>query len=847
MCPDPYRAPIHPPSVRTPMRTFRLLVLAPAVLVSALASGRLRAEPAGELIVGLAPPRPGITASAQRARFAERMSALGLVARGTLADGLGLAGGASLARPGALGARPNPFDLDPGRVWRVAARDSIAALAAVASLARDPEVEWVEPDLVREIAAIAADARVASAPAAPALEPGFPSDPHFRDTRQWWLWNAGPGSAYNGTARADIHALEAWNITTGSNDLRLAIADTGVDPNHPEYQCVMPDGSMRLERGLNVTLDPSPSFADSFAHGVTVAGVFAARTNEGWHIADSLGVAGICGGNGRDNFGCHLIPIKIAPGHSGSASSFDIARAMVYSVECGARAMNLSFAGSGASRVERLAMYYAITRGCVVSAAAGNQGFSANPQYPAAYAAEGLGIQTGATDFNDRRATFSSYGPGLDLVAPGTYIWSTYLTYPHPISGVPGRGYNRDSGTSYAAPMTTGAVGLLAAARPELQDTDFQHILRESADDVGDPGVDQKTGWGRLNAARALEAVRPAIGIWHDEVLGRVALTGRTDTLVLTESGPGTFDRYREWHQATELEVLATVAIPDSFLDSIRIWPRVGGTMTVRGDFRIPYFTPWAEVASRDEHSFTLRGFLYRQSDATCNPCGDDAYLPLPPDQARFGFTVLGRVDRAPSVAVTAPRADQRLGPGDTLAVAFEARDPDRVSATEVWLDCEGRSPVRLARERGDATSVRIVIPCVGEGGGRAKLRVRALDEHGPRHDQGEAAVPVAIAPGPCAQSAAQSPARLRVAPNPFGTRARIEAAGPGRVEIADASGRRVRGATLGEGGFDWDGRDDRGRALRPGLYFVRYEGAAGRAVVKLVKLDDRAVPALNP
>jgi len=809
------------------MRTFPLFVIAPALLLLSLAGAPLRADPASELVVGLAPPRPGVGAAARGVRFAERLSALGLAARGTLADGLGLAPAL------AAGGSANPFDLDPARVWRVAARDSVAALAAAVALGQDPEVEWVEPNFAREIAA---------------LEPGFPSDPHFRDTRQWWLRNAGPGSAYNGTAGADIHALEAWAVTTGSNDLRLAIADTGVDPNHPEYQCVMPDGSMRLERGINVTLDPSPSFADSFGHGVTVAGVFAARTNEGWHIADSLGVAGICGGNGRDNFGCHLIPIKITRGRGGESSSFDIARAMVYATSCGARAMNLSFAGDGVSRIERMGMYYAITRGCVVSAAAGNQGFlfGTKPQYPAAYAAEGLGIQSGATDFNDRRALFSSYGLGLDLVAPGVTIWSTYLTYPHPISGAPGKGYNRDSGTSYAAPMITGAVGLLAALRPELQDTDFQHILRETADDVGDPGVDQKTGWGRLNLARALQAVRPAVGIWHDEVLGTVAATGPTDTLILTESGPGTFDRYRQWHDATEFEVLATVAIPDSFLDSIQVWPRVGGTMTVRGNFRIPYFTPWAEVASREARSFTLRGFVYRQSEATCRPCGDDAWLPLPPDQARLGFTVLGRVDRAPSVALTAPRAEQRLTPGDTLAVAFEARDPDQVSATEVWLDCEGGTPLRLARERGDATGATVVIPCVGEAGGRARLRVRALDEHGPRHDEGEAAVPVAIAPGPCTQNVTR-PARLRVTPNPFGARARIEAAGPGRVEIADASGRRVRAATLDEGAFEWDGLDDRGRALRPGLYFVRYQGAAGRAVVKLVKLDAGAFRALNP
>ena len=714
------------------MRSFVLTIAAPALLASALA-GPLRAD-TGELIIGMAPPRPGTAAAADRARFAQRLSALGLVSRGTLADGLGLTTASTRATVSS-GARPNPFDLDPTRVWRVQARDSLGALAVVAPLSQDPAVEWIELNQWREITALPPGE-------AAALDPGFPNDPIFRDTRQWWQHNAGPGSAYNGVLGADIHALEAWNITTGSNDLRLAIADTGVDPNHPEYQCVMPDGSMRLEKGRNVTLEPSPSFADSFGHGVTVAGVFAARTNDGWHIADSLGVAGICGGDGHGNFGCHLVPIKISPGHTGNATSFDIARAMVYSVECGARAMNLSYAGDGPSRVERLGMYYAITRGCVVSAASGNQGFLFGPkaQYPAAYSAEGLCIQTGATDNRDRRASFSSYGPGLDLVAPGVTIWSTYLTYPHPISGAPGKGYNRDSGTSYAAPMTTGAIGLLAAARPELIDTDFQHILRESADDIGDPGVDAKTGWGRMNLGRALAAVAPGIGIWHDEVLGRVTRVGATDTLALTESGPGTFDRFRQWRDATVLEVTATIAIPDSFLGPVRIWPRVGGTMTVRGDFRIPYFTPFAEIVAQDERSFTLRGYIYRQSDATCAPCGDDAYLPLPPDQARFGFTVMGPVSHA---AATPSKA---------------------------------------------------------------------------------------------------APALVRISPNPMSISARIEAAGAGHVEIADMSGRRVRAVTLARGAtFEWDGRDASGHGLPPGLYFVSYRGAAGRSIVKVMKLDSGA------
>src|SRR5439155_15884946 len=224
-----------------------------------------------------------------------------------------------------------------------------------------------------------------------------------------------------------------------------------------------------------------------FGHGTLVAGVMAARTGDGPHF-DSLGIAGVCGGDGRANAGCRIVPIKIAPGRSGSATSFDIARAIRYATAVGARAVNLSFAGAGESAIERAALYDAVTRGCIVVAASGNRG-SAAPQYPAACAADGLCIAVGASDESDRRCAFSSFGPGLDLLAPGTDIWTTFMTYAS-AAGAHYPGYVAAAGTSFAAPFVSGTVGLLAAARPELIDTDFQRLIRESAHDLGAPGPD---------------------------------------------------------------------------------------------------------------------------------------------------------------------------------------------------------------------------------------------------------------------------------------------------------------------------------------------------------------------
>jgi subtilisin family serine protease len=602
------------------------------VLLALLTATPLGADPARELIVHLA-RRPAATArAAHEARLAERWRPLPIKVLRRLDDGL----------PARSAAAPGPFDLDPSRVLLVAAPDGATAATAAEALRVDPDVLWVEPNRVRVPAL---------------LPPGFPSDPLFTDTRQWGLMNLGAQGVMGGVAGADIHARDAWALSVGSGAVRLAVADTGVDPGHPELQAPLDGGGWRIELGVNVTGEPGHAYADTFGHGTPVAGVLAARTHEGARF-DSLGMAGVCGGDGAANPGGRLVPIKVTPGRSGGASSFDIARAMLYATEVGARAMNLSFAGSGPSRLERLAMLHAITHGCVVVAAAGNHGYANGdqPQYPAAYAADQVGIQVGASDPWDRRPSWSSYGPGLDVVAPGVDIWSCIMTYPIP-DRPPHPPYLALSGTSFAAPFVTGTVGLLAARRPDLMDTDFQHLVRESADDVGAPGRDPETGWGRLNAAAALAAADPSLGLWHDEVAGQTFTSAGFDTLVLGEPGPGALERVPRPLRVERIAVTATVVIPDSFAGAPRVWPRVGGTFTGRGDTRAPYWTPWAEVVARDQRSFTLRGFLFRAADPACPACADEPWLPFPWDQARFGFTALGPVRGSPlGIERPAPR-----------------------------------------------------------------------------------------------------------------------------------------------------------------------------------------------
>jgi hypothetical protein len=211
------------------------------------------------------------------------------------------------------------------------------------------------------------------------------------------------------------------------------------------------------------------------------------------------------------------------------------------------------------------------------------------------------------------------------------------MTYPSAAGGV-ANGYCVASGTSFAAPFVTGAVGLLAAARPELADADFQHLLRAGAADLGAPGPDSLCGAGRLDLASALVIVRHGIAIWHDEAPATTIRSTGIDTLAIAEDG-GLLGHFHGVTLAERYEVQARVVLPDSFADLADVWPRVSGTSTVRGAFRTSYLTPWAEVVDRDARGFTLRGHVFHALGAV-DP--GDAWIPVPPDQARFGFTVLG-------------------------------------------------------------------------------------------------------------------------------------------------------------------------------------------------------------
>lgn len=284
----------------------------------------------------------------------------------------------------------------------------------------------------------------------------IPDDPRFGD--QWAL--------------GKIEAPDAWEVITGTNDVVIAIIDTGIDYNHLDLD----DG--RYVGGYDFINDDDDPMDDE-GHGTHVTGIATADTNNG------VGIAGLA-------WNSLVMGVKVLDA-DGSGSHFDVAQGIKYAADNGAHVANLSLGGPFPSLTLEEAMQYAYDAGVVMACAAGNShGYGVS--YPAAYDQYCLGVA--ATDDSDERAVFSSYGPEVDVAAPGVDILSTT-----------GGDYESWDGTSMATPHVAGLAALILAHDPELSVDQVFAAIRDSADDVNAgtlPGEDDYLGTGRINAYRAL-------------------------------------------------------------------------------------------------------------------------------------------------------------------------------------------------------------------------------------------------------------------------------------------------------------------------------------------------------
>lgn len=309
----------------------------------------------------------------------------------------------------------------------------------VSALQREPAVRYSQPNYIYKLF-------------------GKPNDPQY--SRQWGMQK--------------INFDQGWSLVKPGSKVTVAILDTGVDVNHPDLK-------NRLVPGTN-TVNPLKSTRDDVGHGTHVAGIAGAGINNGQGIAGVAGFPNI-----------KIMPVKVFDG-SGGGSDISISDGIIWAADHGARVMNMSFGSYYQSDVLNEAIDYAYKKGVVMVAAAGNWA-SQDISYPAAISKV---MAVSATDKDNKLADFSSYGPMIDVCAPGDKIYSTFW------DPYKGSTYSEMSGTSMASPMVAGLAALLLAKNPKLTNDEVRQIIEASATDLGDPGWDPKFGHGMINVAKAL-------------------------------------------------------------------------------------------------------------------------------------------------------------------------------------------------------------------------------------------------------------------------------------------------------------------------------------------------------
>jgi subtilisin family serine protease len=304
----------------------------------------------------------------------------------------------------------------------------------------------------------------------------------------------------------------AVNPATGLRDCSQPISYNGLDDDENGYvdDC----------RGWNFAQPAGRDPMDGNGHGSAVAGIVAATTNNYDPIIQ--GYAGVAGMARHAS----LMALRALDNY-GEGYPFDIALAIDYATTNGAKVVNLSLTLPVVNpnpydvEILRRAVAAAQAAGVTLVAAAGNQGYEGIP-YPAAF--PGV-LAVGASNQADARASFSNYGSRLDMVAPGVEIVSTLLG---PGNQSYGLYRGTGNGTSFATPHVAGTAALVRSLRPDLSQSTVYELIRRSADDVGDPGWDPQTGWGRLNAYRAVVEAIYDLNLHLAADTASIAVGGRT-------------------------------------------------------------------------------------------------------------------------------------------------------------------------------------------------------------------------------------------------------------------------------------------------------------------------------
>jgi len=323
-----------------------------------------------------------------------------------------------------------------------------------------------------------------------------PNDPYYSTSGSW-------GQPYDDLwGLKKINAAGAWDRSTGSPAVVVAVVDTGVDWTHWDFaDNVWENPGEFFGNGLDDDANGYPDDVrgydfysnDSFpmdenGHGTHVGGTIGAQGN------NLEGVAGV-------NWNIEIMAVRFL-GPTGSGDGLDGVDAIMYATDNGADVINNSWGGSSAQVIDD-AVSYAHAAGVVVVTAAGNSASDALLSSPARSADT---ITVSASDVNDQLASFSNRGQKIDVAAPGVDILSLKAVL-SPMCGpaqTVGTRYCRVSGTSMSSPHVAGLAALLLARNPSLTNEQIRQTIRATAFDLAPAGRDLSFGYGRIAADQAL-------------------------------------------------------------------------------------------------------------------------------------------------------------------------------------------------------------------------------------------------------------------------------------------------------------------------------------------------------
>jgi thermitase len=346
------------------------------------------------------------------------------------------------------------------QVHRVALRPGVSVAEAVAFLRRQPGVRFAEPNYILRATAT-------------------PNDSAFGN--QW--------------AVRKIQADRAWELWQPRSPVIIAIVDTGIDNTHPDLTNKIYRDALGIV-GYDALADQRSDGLDGHGHGTHCAGIAAAQINNG------TGIAGIAGWNSvaglTDTTYTLLMPVKVLDA-KGEGSDASVASGVTWAADHGAQVISMSLGGQDYSQTLDDAVQYAVGKGCLVVAAAGNKG-TTDKFYPAADANV---LAVAATNSSDTLASFSTYGDWVPVSAPGDSIFSTTPTY----TVAWPKNYATASGTSMATPHIAGEAALLLAQNPGLSSRQVIDLILANVDPY--TPYQSRTlapGAGRINVYRALQA-----------------------------------------------------------------------------------------------------------------------------------------------------------------------------------------------------------------------------------------------------------------------------------------------------------------------------------------------------